>query len=52
VSRGVLFVGGGLREPAAVRAARDAGADYVVVGTLLEREGPRAVRELALAARA
>jgi len=34
------------------RAARDAGADYVVVGTQVERDGARAVRDLALAARA
>lgn len=51
-TRGPLFVGGGLRTPDAVRAARDAGADFVVVGTLLERHGAPAVRELALAARA
>jgi putative glycerol-1-phosphate prenyltransferase len=50
--RGPLFVGGGVRTPDAVRAARDAGADFVVVGTLLERQGAPAVRELALAARA
>ena len=47
---GALFVGGGVRDADAVRAARDAGADYVVVGTLLERDGTRAVRELAHAA--
>ena len=47
---GILFVGGGVRDAKAVRAARDAGADFVVVGTLLEREGSRAVRELAHAA--
>ena len=49
---GPLFVGGGIRDAEGVRAARDAGADYVVVGTLFERSGPRDVRELALAARA
>ena len=48
---GLLFVGGGIRCADEVRAARDAGADYVVVGTLLEREGAGHVRELALAAR-
>ena len=48
---GPLFVGGGIRHADGVRAARDAGADYVVVGTLFERAGPRDVRELALAAR-
>ena len=51
-TRGPLFVGGGVRTADAVRAARDAGADFVVVGTLLERKGAPAVRELALAARA
>jgi geranylgeranylglyceryl phosphate synthase family protein len=49
---GLLFVGGGLRDAAAVRSARSAGADFVVVGTLLERDGGRRVRELASAARA
>lgn len=35
-----LFVGGGIRRPDQVRAARRAGADFVVVGTALEeREG-------------
>lgn len=51
-TRGPLFVGGGVRSPDAVRAARDAGADFVVVGTLVERQGSPAVRDLALAARA
>ena len=41
---GLLFVGGGVRDAGAVRAAREAGADYVVVGTLLEREGSQGVR--------
>ncbi|HVE78191.1 MAG TPA: geranylgeranylglyceryl/heptaprenylglyceryl phosphate synthase [Gemmatimonadaceae bacterium] len=49
---GLLFVGGGLRDAAAVGAARAAGADFVVVGTLLERDGGGRVRELARAARA
>ena len=49
-TRGTLFVGGGVRSAAAVRAARAAGADYVVVGTIVEREGSRAVRDLADAA--
>jgi geranylgeranylglyceryl phosphate synthase family protein len=48
---GPLFVGGGVRAPDAVRAARDAGADFVVVGTLVERDGARRVRALASAAR-
>lgn len=51
-TQGPLFVGGGVRTPDAVRAARDAGADFVVVGTLFERHGAPAVRDLALAARA
>jgi putative glycerol-1-phosphate prenyltransferase len=49
---GPLFVGGGIRTPEAVRMARDAGADFVVVGTLLEEQGPRLVSGLAHAARA
>src|SRR2546422_7249567 len=32
-----LFVGGGIRTPAQARAARTAGADFVVVGTGVER---------------
>jgi phosphoglycerol geranylgeranyltransferase len=31
-----LFVGGGIRTPAQARAARQAGADFVVIGTILE----------------
>ncbi|HEX2780261.1 MAG TPA: geranylgeranylglyceryl/heptaprenylglyceryl phosphate synthase [Gemmatimonadaceae bacterium] len=49
-TKGTLFVGGGVRTPASVRTAREAGADYVVVGTLLERDGTRVVRQLAEAA--
>ena len=52
VAPGPLFVGGGVRGPDGVRAAREAGADYVVVGREFERSGARAVRDLALAARA
>ncbi len=52
VGPGPLFVGGGISGADGVRAARDAGADYVVVGTLIERAGPRAVTQLAAAARA
>lgn len=48
---GLLFVGGGVRSPDTVRAARAAGADYVVVGTHFERNASTAVREFALAAR-
>ncbi|HXF94541.1 MAG TPA: geranylgeranylglyceryl/heptaprenylglyceryl phosphate synthase, partial [Gemmatimonadales bacterium] len=39
-----LFVGGGIRTPAEARAAREAGADFVVVGTALEA-GLAAVRD-------
>ena len=53
-ARGPLFVGGGLREVEAVRRAREAGADFVVVGTMLERESDpsRDVGAFAAAARA
>ncbi|HYT82327.1 MAG TPA: geranylgeranylglyceryl/heptaprenylglyceryl phosphate synthase [Gemmatimonadales bacterium] len=34
-----LFVGGGIRGPEEARAAREAGADFVVVGTALEEGG-------------
>jgi putative glycerol-1-phosphate prenyltransferase len=51
-TEGPLFVGGGIRTPEDVRLARDAGADFVVVGTLLEEQGPRLVSGLAHAARA
>ena len=37
-----LFVGGGIKSPAQVRAARAAGADFVVVGTVLEERGASA----------
>lgn len=50
-NNGLLFVGGGIRDAEGVRAARGAGADLVVVGTLFEREGNRDVRDLAIAAR-
>ena len=51
-ARGPLLVGGGIGSADAVRSARAAGADYVVVGSLFEREHERTVRDLALAARA
>jgi phosphoglycerol geranylgeranyltransferase len=35
-----LFVGGGIRTPAQARLARAAGADFVVIGTVVE-EGPQ-----------
>jgi heptaprenylglyceryl phosphate synthase len=47
-----LFVGGGIDAPSAVLAARDAGADYVVVGTLFERHPLAPLEALASAARA
>jgi len=34
-----LFVGGGIRRPEQARAARGAGADFVVIGTVLEEGG-------------
>jgi len=49
---GLLLVGGGITDGDGVRAARDAGADVIVVGTILERDESRAVREIAVAARA
>jgi len=51
-ARGPLLVGGGIDSADAVRSARAAGADYVVVGSLFEHEHERTVRDLALAARA
>jgi phosphoglycerol geranylgeranyltransferase len=44
-----LIVGGGLRTPAAVRAAREAGADFVVLGTAVERDGAAQLREFVAA---
>jgi phosphoglycerol geranylgeranyltransferase len=44
-----LIVGGGLRTPAAVRAAREAGADFVVLGTAVERDGAARLREFVAA---
>jgi phosphoglycerol geranylgeranyltransferase len=52
---GLLFVGGGIRTADAVREARSAGADYVVVGTAFEQRGLGArptMRDLVHAARA
>ena len=45
-----LFVGGGMRTPEQVRRAREAGADFVVVGNAIESAGASAVRSLAAAA--
>jgi putative glycerol-1-phosphate prenyltransferase len=48
---GPLLVGGGITSVAAARDARVAGADYVVIGTLFEREPGASVQSLAIAAR-
>jgi geranylgeranylglyceryl phosphate synthase family protein len=47
-----LFVGGGITTAAGASEARRAGADYVVVGTLFERDRDAIVQDLASAARA
>jgi phosphoglycerol geranylgeranyltransferase len=44
-----LIVGGGLRTPEAVRAAREAGADFLVIGTAIEQGGASLLREFAAA---
>jgi putative glycerol-1-phosphate prenyltransferase len=49
---GPLIVGGGITTAAAARDARAAGADYVVVGTLFERDPLASIQTLAAAARA
>ena len=49
---GPLLVGGGIRGADSVRAARDAGADIVVIGGALEEGGARVLGALTLAARA
>jgi phosphoglycerol geranylgeranyltransferase len=46
-----LFVGGGIRTPTAAAAARTAGADFVVVGTAFEDEGPAALAPFVQAVR-
>ncbi len=46
-----LVVGGGMRTPEQVCAARTAGADFVVVGNAIEDAGPAAIRELVGAVR-
>jgi putative glycerol-1-phosphate prenyltransferase len=50
-TRGPLIVGGGIVTAARAREAREAGADYVVVGTLFERDPHANVYPLAAAAR-
>jgi len=49
---GPLIVGGGITTADAARDARSAGANYVVVGTLFERDPLAAIQTLAAAARA
>ena len=49
---GPLIVGGGIDGPRAALDTRQAGADYVVVGTLFERNPEAAIDALAVAARA
>ena len=49
---GPLLVGGGIDSAARARAAREAGADFVVIGTLFERDPLAEVQALATAARA
>ena len=49
---GPLLVGGGIGGAAAAREARSAGADYVVVGTLFERDSGADVHPIVVAARA
>ena len=49
---GPLIVGGGITTANAARGARAAGADYVVVGTLFERDPLASIQTLATAARA
>jgi heptaprenylglyceryl phosphate synthase len=46
-----LFVGGGIRRPEEAARARAAGADFVVVGTALEREGGDALASFVRAVR-
>ena len=46
-----LFVGGGIRTPAQVRAARAAGADFVVIGTVVEEGAKHDLRAFVEAAR-
>jgi putative glycerol-1-phosphate prenyltransferase len=50
-THGPLIVGGGIVTAARARDARHAGADYVVVGSLFERDPTADVRPLAAAAR-
>jgi putative glycerol-1-phosphate prenyltransferase len=46
-----LFVGGGIRTPEQARAARAAGADFVVIGTIIEEGAKHDLRAFVEAAR-
>ena len=46
------MVGGGITTAALAREAREAGADYVVVGSLFERDRETDIHPIAAAARA
>ena len=46
-----IFVGGGMRTPDQVCAAREAGADFLVVGNVIEDAGPGALKALVRAAK-
>lgn len=51
-TEGPLMVGGGIITAALAREAREAGADYVVVGSLFERDPEIDIKPIAAAARA
>ena len=44
---GFLIVGGGIRDAATARSLSEAGADALVVGTLVEQHGPQKIAEIA-----
>lgn len=46
---GFLIVGGGIRDAATARSLSEAGADALVVGTLIEQHGPEKLEEMARA---
>lgn len=46
-----IFVGGGMRSPEQVCLAREAGADFIVVGNVIEDDGAGALQALVRAAR-
>jgi heptaprenylglyceryl phosphate synthase len=47
-----LFVGGGIRSPEQARAARAAGADFVVIGSVVEGASGEALEGFVQAVRA